>query len=63
MYTAFTGCNAGGYLSYIKDKKLHNVHNYLRIEEIRVSSAEDVPEGKVNLRHEFEVTGKPDIAA
>ncbi|NIT58099.1 MAG: arylsulfatase, partial [Aliifodinibius sp.] len=51
---------AGGYVLYIKDKKLHYIHNYLGLEEYKVTSNIDVPEGKVKLRYEFEPTGKPD---
>jgi arylsulfatase len=51
---------AGGYVLYMKDKKLHYIHNYLGLEEYKVSSNTDVPEGQVKLRYEFEPTGKPD---
>ncbi len=56
------GSNVGGYTFFIKDKKLHYVHNYVGAEEFHVESKEEVPEGKVELRFEFEPTGKPDIA-
>jgi arylsulfatase len=51
---------AGGYVFYMKDKKLHYIHNYLGLEEYKVTSNIDVPEGKVKLRYEFEPTGKPE---
>ena len=38
------------------------MHNYVGAEEFHLESSEDVPEGKVKLRYEFEPTGKPDIA-
>jgi arylsulfatase len=56
------GGNAGGYSFFIKDKKLHYTHNYVGAERFNVASTEEVPEGKVSLRFEFEPTGKPDIA-
>jgi len=54
---------AGGYTLFIKDKKLKYIHNYLGLNQFEVISNTDVPEGKVTLRYEFEVTGKPDMAA
>jgi arylsulfatase len=56
------GSNAGGYSLFVKDNKLHYVHNYVGAQEFRVASSEPVPEGKSQLRYEFEPTGKPDIA-
>jgi arylsulfatase A-like enzyme len=56
------GSNIGGYSFFIKDKKLHYAHNYVGAEEHGVVSTEDVPEGRVQLRFEFEPTGEPDIA-
>jgi arylsulfatase len=55
------GSNVGGYTFFIKDKKLQYVHNYVGAEEFHVESKDDVPEGKVQLRFEFEPTGAPDI--
>src|SRR5882724_785191 len=56
------GSNAGGYSLFIKDNKLHYVHNYVGAQEFHFESSEAVPEGKAKLRYEFEPTGKPDIA-
>ena len=56
------GSNAGGYTLFVKDKKLHYVHNYVGAQEFHIESKESVPEGKSSLRYEFEPTGKPDIA-
>ena len=56
------GGNSGGYTFFIKDKKLHYVHNYVGAEEFHVESRDAVPEGKLELRFEFEPTGKSDIA-
>jgi hypothetical protein len=50
---------AGGYVLFVKDGKLHYVHNYLGLEELKVSSSIPVPEGRTTLRYEFEPTGKP----
>jgi arylsulfatase len=52
---------AGGYVLYVKDKKLHYIHNYLGLEELKVTSTADVPEGEVTVRYEFEPTGEPDM--
>jgi len=56
------GGNTGGYSFFVKDKKLHHVHNYVGVEDFHVQSKKEVPEGKVTLRFEFEPTGKPDVA-
>lgn len=56
------GGNVGGFTLFIKDKKLHYVHNYVGAQELHVESNTDVPAGKVKLRYEFEPTGKPDFA-
>jgi arylsulfatase len=53
---------AGGYSLFIKDGTLHYVHNYLGLQELRVSATADVPEGAVALRYEFEPTTPPDLA-
>ena len=55
------GGNVGGYTLFVKDKKLHYVHNYVGAEEFHVASNMDVPAGKVSLRYEFEKTGEPDL--
>jgi arylsulfatase A-like enzyme len=56
------GSNIGGYSLFIKDKKLHYAHNYVGADEYSVASTEEVPDGRVQLRFEFEPTGKPDLA-
>jgi arylsulfatase A-like enzyme len=53
---------SGGYSLYVKDGRLHYVHNYMGLQELRVSSNVDVPEGAVTLRYEFEPTTPPDLA-
>ena len=52
----------GGYSFYIKDGKLHWVHNYVSRALYHVEFNENVPEGRHQLGFEFEVTGKPDFA-
>jgi arylsulfatase len=52
---------AGGYVLYMKGNKLHYIHNYLGLQELKVTSSEDVPEGNVTLRYEFEPTSPPQI--
>jgi arylsulfatase len=52
----------GGYSFYVKDGKLHWVHNYVSRALYHVESSENVLEGRHQLGFEFEVTGKPDIA-
>jgi arylsulfatase A-like enzyme len=56
------GGNSGGYTLFIKDRKLHYVHNYVGAQEMHIESREPVPEGKVTLCYQFEPAGKPDIA-
>ena len=55
------GTGAGGYSFYIKDGKLQYVHNYVSRALYHVVSVEPVPEGRHQLRFEFELTGQPDI--
>src|SRR5215469_14473499 len=56
------GSNEGGYSLFIKDNKLHYVHNYVDVTEYRVESTQSLPEGKIQLRFEFEPTGEPQLA-
>jgi arylsulfatase len=51
----------GGYSFFVKDRRLHYVHNYLGLERMHVESTREVPTGIVNLRFEFEPTGAPDV--
>ena len=57
------GTAAGGYSVYVKDGRLHYVHNYVGRAEYSVSSDSPVPSGRHELRFEFEPTGRPDMAA
>lgn len=56
------GAGEAGYAFYIKGGKLHWVHNYVGRSLYPVESVEPVPEGRHQLRFEFEVTGPPDLA-
>jgi arylsulfatase len=56
------GGNTGGYSLFVKDGKLHYVHNYVGVEEYHLESSIPVPEGRCELRFEFDPTGPPDIA-
>jgi hypothetical protein len=55
------GGNAGGYAFYLKNGKLHWVHNYAGKEIYHVESNSPVPRGRHQLRFEFEAAGEPDI--
>ena len=47
-----------GYSLYIKDARLNYVHNYLGLEEHRITATEPVPAGKVSLSFVFTRTGE-----
>jgi len=57
------GTNMGGWSLYVKDGRLHYAHNYVRRATYTVSSPDALPEGRHQLRFEFEPTGKPDMAS
>jgi arylsulfatase len=52
----------GGFSFYVKDGKLHWVHNYVSRALFHVESNKNVYEGRHQLGFELEVTGKPDFA-
>jgi arylsulfatase len=56
------GTAAGGYSLYVKDGRLHYVHNYVARDLFSVSSPDPLPAGRHELRFEFEPTGQPDMA-
>jgi arylsulfatase A-like enzyme len=56
------GGTDGGFSFYVKEGKLHHVHNYVARDYLHAESKDPVPEGRHSLRFEFEATGKPDIA-
>jgi arylsulfatase len=57
------GGRFAGYSFFVKDDRLHYVHNYVGLEEHTVTSSVNLPVGAVALRYEFERTGPPDFAA
>ena len=56
------GGSDGGYSFYVQDGKLRYAYNYVGRNLYYVESVEAVPAGRHELRFEFEMTGKPDIA-
>jgi arylsulfatase len=56
------GGTDGGFSFYLKDGKLHHMHNYVARDYLHVESRDTVPAGRHALRFEFEVTGEPDIS-
>ncbi|MEY9933828.1 arylsulfatase A-like enzyme [Catenulispora sp. GP43] len=55
------GTGSGGWALYVKDDRLHYVHNYVNRVMHSVKSDEPLSEGRHTLRFEFEPTGQPDI--
>jgi arylsulfatase A-like enzyme len=55
------GSGSGGYALVMHKRKLHYIYNYVASQEFVISSVEDAPEGPVEVRFEYEPTGKPDI--
>ncbi|MGH7554217.1 MAG: sulfatase-like hydrolase/transferase, partial [Longimicrobiales bacterium] len=55
------GGGSGGYSLFVKDGKLHYVQNYVGTEQFHVESDRELPRGSLELRFDFEPTGKPDI--
>jgi arylsulfatase A-like enzyme len=55
------GSGSGGYALYIQGSKLHYAYNYVGSREFIISSNAKIPEGTVEVRCEFEPTGKPDV--
>ena len=55
------GGRFAGYSLFVKDQRLHYVHNYVGLEEHVVSSSVELPAGPAQLRYEFERTGEPDF--
>jgi len=56
------GGSDGGYSLYVHGGKLRYAYNYVGRNMYYVESVEAIPTGRHQLRFEFEVTGKPDIA-
>lgn len=57
------GGNTGGFSLYVKDRKLHYVHNYVGAEEFHVESGREIPAGEVELGFDFKPTGNPDLVS
>jgi arylsulfatase A-like enzyme len=57
------GTAAGGYSLYVRDGRLHYVHNWVGRGLYGVESENSLPPGKHELRFEFEPTGEPDLQA
>jgi arylsulfatase A-like enzyme len=55
------GGRTGGFTFFVKDKNLRFLYNYLGRDKFWLKSDTEVPEGKVELRYEFEPTGKSDF--
>ena len=51
----------GGYAFYVKDRKLHYAYNYLASSYFHVGQTSDVPNGRHELRFEFEPTGPAEL--
>lgn len=51
----------GGYSFFVKDGRLRYTYNYLARTMYHIESSVGVPEGRHQLRYEFEVTGAPEI--
>src|SRR6476659_9790127 len=56
------GSAAVGYSLFVKDQRLHYVHNYVGRSLHSVSTPDPLPGGEHELRFEFEPTGEPDLA-
>ena len=56
------GGRTGGYTFFVKEKRLHFLYNWLGHDKFWLHSSDTIPEGEVELRYEFEPTGKPDVA-
>ena len=56
------GSGAGGYALYLKDHRLHYAYNYLGVQHFDIATDTTIPDGRHDLRFEFEPTAPPDIA-
>jgi arylsulfatase len=56
------GGRTGGYTFFVKEQKLYFLYNWLGRDKFWLKSDAVIPEGAVELRYEFEPTGKPDPA-
>jgi len=56
------GGSDGGYSLYVKENKLHYVHNYVSKTIYHFASNTSVSEGRHKLAYQFQATGKPDLS-
>jgi hypothetical protein len=56
------GSARGGHSLFIQERRAYCAHNYLGAIELRVESADEIPDGTVCVRFEFEATGGPVLA-
>ena len=56
------GGRFAGYSFFVKDNRLHYVHNYVGLQEFSLTSSIDVPAGEATLRFEFQRTTPPNFA-
>lgn len=56
------GGRTGGYVFFVKDRRLHFLYNFIGRDKFWLHSNQTIPEGEVELRYEFEPTGQPDPA-
>jgi arylsulfatase len=56
------GSARGGQSLFIQGRRAYYANNYLGVVELRVESGDEVPDGTVCIRFEFEATGNPDLA-
>lgn len=52
----------GGYVLFIKERRLQYTHNYLGLKEYSVCAPDPLPSGRHMLRFEFEPTTPPDLS-
>jgi arylsulfatase len=55
------GSMIGGYSLFVQGRRLHYAYNYVGAREFMVSSRDLIPDGSLELRLEFELTGSPDL--
>jgi arylsulfatase len=55
------GSARGGNSLFIQGRRAYCAHNYLGVVELRVESLDEVPEGRVSIRFEFEAISRPDL--